>query len=243
MLLIAAALLVVLAGVGIGATSIGGVLVVPALTAVAGVPIASAVAASSLGFVMTGAWTFAKVRADVGATYAAHIPMFVAALVGAILGAYLVQQVPATWVRAWIGVLALASGIHAFATAGRADSGKRNWPQGIALIVIGAIVGVGSALSGTGGPVMLLPILLLYGIPTAPAIATALAIQLPIALSASATHMLAGTIDYRLGLGVGLAMIGGVWLGQRIARRFNAVTLRRAVAIVLIAIGLWYALA
>ena len=106
--------------------------------------------------------------------------------------------------------------------------------------MIGALVGIGSALSGTGGPVLLLPILLLYGLPAVAAVATALAIQLPIALAASATHVVAGTLDLGLGASVGVVLIAGAWIGHRLAARADAITLRHGVALVLVATGLWY---
>ena len=47
---------IALAGAAIGATSIGGVLVVPALSSLLGVPLPEAIAASSLAFLVTGAY-------------------------------------------------------------------------------------------------------------------------------------------------------------------------------------------
>ena len=48
-----AALLVVLAGLAVGATSIGGILLVPALTVAADVPVHAAIAASNFSFLFT----------------------------------------------------------------------------------------------------------------------------------------------------------------------------------------------
>ena len=50
-----AALLVVLAGLAVGPTSIGGILVAPTLTSVAGVAVHTAIAAANFSFLFTGA--------------------------------------------------------------------------------------------------------------------------------------------------------------------------------------------
>lgn len=247
----AAALVIVLAGAAIGATSIGGVLVVPALTSITDIAMPRAIAASSFGFLLTGLWAWrsawwgpggASARASPSITFKQQLGLNGAAFAGAIVGVVLLQFFPASWARLWIAALALGSGVYAFATAGRGGSAVRGLPGVPMLIAFGLVVGVGSSLSGTGGPVMLLPILLLIGIPVTPAIATALAVQLPIAVASSATHLLAGTLDVALGAVVGVALITGAWIGHRLAAHADPTTLRRAVALVLIFSGGWFAL-
>lgn len=243
-----ATLVIVIAGAAIGATSIGGVLVVPALTSVADVAMPRAVAASSFGFLMTGAWAWHNARDAAGPSdarstnkSAARRSLNIAAFVGAVLGVALLQYVPTSWARLWIAALAFGSGIYALISVGRVDAAPRALPAIPILIVLGVLVGIGSALSGTGGPVMLLPILLLTGMPLTPAITTALAVQLPIAMASSAAHLYAGTLDIGLGALVGVALITGAWLGHRMAARADPLVLRRAVALVLIATGIWFA--
>lgn len=248
----AATLVIVLAGAAIGATSIGGVLVVPALTSLTDIAMPRAIAASSFGFLLTGLWAWRNAmwgsRRSPGASstargWHAQLELNAAAFAGAIVGVLLLQQVPAGWARLWIAALALASGVYAFVSARRTSTAARALPATPILIGLGVFVGVGSALSGTGGPVMLLPILLLIGIPVTAAIATALAVQLPIAVASSLTHLYAGTLDLPLGAMVGAALIVGAWLGHHLAARADPLTLRRAVAVVLIFTGSWFALA
>ena len=69
------------------------------------------------------------------------------------------------------------------------------------------------------------------------AFATHLALAL---IQSSATNIVTGTLDLRLGLVVGLTLIVGAWGGHRLAMKVDAIALRRAVAGVLIATGLWY---
>ncbi len=241
-----AALLVLLAGAAIGATAIGGVLAVPALTGVAGLPVGTAIAASSFGFLLTGLFGW-RSRLPAGAATAAAAPLWplhLAALGGATAGVVLLPQVPAGWIRGWVALLTVGSGAQAFVAGLRParQQAERGWPRGIGLTLIGAAVGCGSALSGTGGPVLLLPVLMLLGLPTLPAIAAAQAIQLPIALAATAMHLAAGRLELRLAAGVGLLLLAGAWAGRRLARHADPLTLRRWTALALVASGLWYGL-
>jgi uncharacterized membrane protein YfcA len=240
-MLIAAAL-VLLAGAAIGATSIGGVLVVPALAGVAGLPVGEAIAASSFGFVLTGLLGWRERSSGQTGTFAKLWPLHAAALAGAAGGALLVHIVSPGAVRLWVALIALGSGLYALAASRSADLTPRPCPRGATLAAIGAAVGCGSALSGTGGPVLLLPVFLLLGVPTAIAVATAQAIQLPIALASSATHFAAGRLDVAMGLIVGVALIAGAWAGLRLARGASTLVLRRCTAIGLIATGLCFAL-
>jgi len=241
-----AAVLVWLAGAAIGATAIGGVLVVPALSGAAGMPVGAAIAASSFGFLLTGllGWR-ARPSAPADGAPPRLWPLHLAALAGAAAGALLVHHVPGGWVRGWVALLALGSGLQALLAGRRGAAGgaARPWPAAAGLVGLGLAVGCGSALSGTGGPVLLLPLLLLLGLPTVPSVAVAQAVQLPIALAASAAHLAAGRLDMRLALGVGLALLVGAWCGRRLAARADPPTLRRATALALIATGLWYGLA
>lgn len=244
--LIAAAALVLLAGLAIGATSIGGVLVVPALTLVAGMPLPQAIAATSLGFLIVGGWTLRLLWAQRQALPPGLPVLLVAALAGAVLGAWLVPQVPAAWVRGWVGALALGSGVYGWVTAGRNADGRGRWPGAGTNAGLGLLVGAGSALSGTGGPVLLMPLLLLAGLPAAPSVRAALAVQVPIALASTATHGALGTLagpPLAVGVALGLLLTVGAGTGAALARRASPGGLRRGTAVVLVLTGTWFLLA
>lgn len=243
-LLVLAGLLVLVAGAAIGATAIGGVLVVPALAGVAGVPVGSAIAAASAGFLLTGLFGWRAQRAaGLGDAARRWWPLHAAALCGAAAGALAVHAVSPGAVRLWVAALAAGSGLYTLATLRRLAAAGRDGLPPPALALVGALVGAGSALSGTGGPVLLLPVLLLLGLPTVASVAAAQVVQLPIALAATATHAAAGRLDLRLGLVVGLALLAGAWAGQRLARRADPLRLRAATALALVATGLVYAFA
>ncbi|NOV24254.1 sulfite exporter TauE/SafE family protein [Cupriavidus necator] len=233
-----AEVLIAVAGVAIGATSIGGVLVVPVLSGVAGVPLAQAVAASSLAFLPAGLLGWRLSRGHGGATpWALHA----AALPGAGCGALLVHVVPAAGAQLWLAGLAAASGLYGLASVATTQ-GERPLPGTATLAVLGFAVGIGSALSGTGGPVLLLPLLLLLRTATGPALAAALAVQLPVALAATAAHWLSGDLPLALGLRTGALVTGGALLGSFLAPRLPARALRAGASLGLLAVAGWYAI-
>ncbi len=235
-------LLVVVAGLAIGATSIGGVLVVPALTTFTGVALPTAIAASSLAFLATGLWGLVSSRRSGQRHADRDVVLLVAALAGAVAGASMTTLLPGSWVRAWIGALALASGVHGLWRLRHPSAGAepRAWPTPVAQAGIGLVVGMGSAMSGTGGPVMLLPWLLLTGRPLERSIAAGLMLQVPIALAASAANAFAGRIDWGLSATVALLMILGLVAGRPLARRLSPGPLLAAASLMLVATGLWF---
>ncbi|SPA03077.1 conserved membrane protein of unknown function (plasmid) [Cupriavidus taiwanensis] len=242
--------LIVMAGVAIGATSIGGVLVVPVLSGVAGVPLADAVAASSLAFLPAGLLGWCVSRGDGGCDRNAsvsgngrHTPwaLHVAALPGAVCGALLLPAVSVVGAEFGLAAVAAGSGLYGLVSLAAAQ-GERPLPGAATLTLLGFMVGAGSALSGTGGPVLLLPLLLLMRIATGPSLAAALAVQLPIALAASAAHWLAGNLPVGLGLYTGALVTAGALVGRFLARQMPARTMRASAALCLLAVAGWYAI-
>ena len=233
-MLILAALGVLLAGLAIGATSIGGVLVVPVLGTLAQVEPGRAVAAASLGFAFTGAaaWWLGPRPAGGGS-----LALDGCALAGAALGALTLAWLPAGGVRLTVGLIALGSGLYAL--FGRERQRATPLPA-FALVALGLGVGCLSAWSGTGGPVVLLPLLALLGVSAAVGVDAAQRVQLPVALAATAVNFAAGRLDILLGLGIGVLVLTGWAAGRWLARRLPVQRLRQVVALALIATGLAY---
>lgn len=233
-MLMLAALGVLLAGLAIGATSIGGVLVVPVLGTLAQVDPGRAVAAASLGFAFTGAaaWWLGPRPAGGGS-----LALDGFALAGAALGALTLAWLPAGGVRLTVGLIALGSGLYAL--FGREGSRAHRLPA-LALVLLGLVVGCLSAWSGTGGPVVLLPLLALLGVPAALGVDAAQRVQLPVALAATAVNLAAGRLDIALGLGIGVLVLAGWFAGRWVAQLLPVPRLRQAVALALIATGLAY---
>jgi uncharacterized membrane protein YfcA len=164
----------------------------------------------------------------------------IAAGCGAALGAATLDRLPDTGVRLFVAALALASGLHALASR-RVDGGRM--PGSALLAVLGLFVGYGSAISGTGGPVMLIPILLALHTPVTVAIALGVAAGMPITVAATAVYAAAGRIDLPLALTLAALLIAGTWMGARLAARLSGRALTDAVAWTLVGVGAWFAYA
>ena len=236
-MLITVAIVSLIAGLLIGLTGIGGVLLVPVLTQVAGIALDRAIAASVFGFIIAGAYAaFVHLRR---ARLQARpvIVLCAASAAGAMAGAASLDWLPPGAVRLFIALLCLASGLNALS---RRPGKTGAAPPPALLGILGAIVGYASAISGTGGPVTLIPLLLFLRTPVAAAIALALAAQLPISIAGAAVYAWQGRIDLELGAALGALLVIGTYAGARLSARLAGRGLTVAVALVLVAVGLWY---
>ena len=226
------------AGLLVGAVGIGGVILVPALVYFGGVPIHAAVAGAMMSYILTGlVGTFLYARARsirwdmVGSLWAGAMP-------AALAGAFAASVASAALLEILIGLLTASSGLHALASRPEEDGAlpARLISNG-ALALIGSLTGFASAMSGTGGPLVLVPILMWMELPVLTAVGLSQVIQLPIAVLATAGNFSYGALDLTLGglLAVGVAI--GAWAGATIAHAVPRAVLHRMVSMVLVVVG------
>ena len=224
-------------GLLIGCVGIGGVLMTPALVYVGG-----------LGFHLAAAtsmWAFLFAGAAGTSIYSRHgsIDWRLAAWLGAgvvpaaFAGAGANAALPEDVLMALLATLMVITGVDALL---RAPVGEQEAPRfgATTLLAVGALVGFGSALTGTGGAVLLVPILLLLGAPALASVGAAQAVALPVVVFSTAGYVFYGSVDFVLGTAVGLVAAGGVVFGARIAHAAPAAALRRVVATALLCAGL-----
>ena len=229
---------VLLAGWLIGATGIGGVL--PVLSQLQGIALPQAIAAASLAFALPGLAAFWRLRSSGNPVPRGTGALLLASLPGAAAGALLVHRVAVGSLMVGLAVLALVSGLWGLRRA--PVEAQQRGPLGLgAMGTLGVAVGLGSALTGTGGPVLLVPLLMLAGQPLRTTVPAAQAIQLPVALCAATSHAVIGALDLRLALLLGAVLLLGSLAGQWAAPRTPAATLHRLVCVLLICTGAWFA--
>jgi uncharacterized membrane protein YfcA len=102
-------------------------------------------------------------------------------------------------------------------------------------------VGVAGGLVGIGGGALLVPLLVLaFGFDQHRAQGTSLiALVLPTGLLAFLNYARAGEVNWTIGLLIMPGVFFGAMAGTRLAQRLSTQGLRRAVAVVAFAIGLW----
>ena len=112
------------------------------------------------------------------------------------------------------------------------------WRGRAARLVIGCFTGFASALTGTSGPVVLLPILFIFGWQVHDAAGSAQMIQFPIAVAATiATQVLSSEtppVDYALGGCIAAGIVPGAFAGAAVAFSLPAKTLKLVISIVLV---------
>ncbi len=224
-------------GALIGGVGIGGLLLAPMLVAVVGLGVREAIAISMASFMATGLaalWLFARDHAPTANRRA----LVIATMPGALAGALALWVVPermavavlAAFLAVTGGRLLIPRRIHRAATQPASRSAD---------IGLGAATGFLSALTGTGGPMVLVPLLTWRGSPLLAAIALGQIVQLPIAGVATLGNYASGGVDFAAAAAIGLVLVPGVVVGRRTMEMVPVEAVTRLVALVLIAAGAW----
>ena len=223
-------------GLLIGCVGIGGVLMTPALVYVGGLGFHLAAATSMWAFLFAGAagTLIYSRRRSVDWRMAAWLGAGVVPT--AFAGAWANVAVPEGVLMVLLAALLVVTGADALLRGPVVEQARR---LGVpTLLAVGAFVGFGSALTGTGGAVLLLPILLLLRTPVLAAVGAGMVVSMPIAVFSTAGYVLYGSVDFILGTALGLVAVGGVVVSAQIAHVAKAATLRRVVAWALLSTGL-----
>ncbi|MBX2868825.1 MAG: sulfite exporter TauE/SafE family protein [Acidiferrobacterales bacterium] len=231
-------LIVLFVGLLIGGVGIGGVLLVPALKFLGQIPLHTAIPACMVGYIATGligALVFGK-HGSINWRMAKVVCF--GALPGAFLGAWVLQYFSASVLEAGIAALLIFSGLNALVERKKESETVSEVPGGF-LLLAGVVTGAGSALTGTGGPLMLIPILIWRRVSLLTAIGLAQVIQIPISLTATFGNFLAGDVNFKLGLILGAVLAIGSFAGARIVHVLPIAPLKKAVAILMLLVGMF----
>lgn len=218
-----------------GCTGVGGVFLVPGLVWGMGIGVHDAIAAVMFAFIASGGvglWTFARrksIRWDMAAW------LFATATPFAFVGAWTVDQISAKVLQVVLCFLTLSSGLYSLLRPVTLQSGRQITPWHLG--PIGATTGFLSALTGTGGAVVLMPILLSMRVAPLTAIGLSTAVQFPIAITATLGNILIGNLDFRMGLIMLVTFAPGMRMGAVAAHVLPQEILRRLVTVTLLAVG------
>jgi uncharacterized membrane protein YfcA len=226
----------ILIGGLIGSVGIGGVLLVPFLTTVIGMNVRESIAIAMASYIATGLVAIVQSRAtgDWG-QIRRYEALILATLPGAFLGGLAIAVIPDRIALFILAVFLVATGasslLRRWLPARKSSGAEPGWPLGL-------FAGFASALSGTGGPAVLMPILIWRGVPLLLAILLGQVVQLPIALAATAGNVASGPFNLWIAVLVAVGMAPGVVGGRWGATRLPVVLLGRIVEILLVATGL-----
>jgi uncharacterized protein len=232
-LMLVSALLV---GLLAGCVGIGGVLLPPALVYLGGLDLHLATATSMWAFLFSAAGgTFAYLRRR-------NMDWRMVAWLGAgivptaFVGAWVNVALPESMLMAVLALFLVVTGTVSLLWSPVAEHVRHF--EAPTLLAVGAFVGFGSALTGTGGPILLVPILLILRTPVRMAVGAGMAISLAVTISSTVGYVYYGSVDFVLGTALGLVAVVGVVAGAHIAHAARVGTLQRVVAAVILCTGL-----
>jgi uncharacterized membrane protein YfcA len=237
-LLLASCLVV---GIFIGAVGVGGVLLIPALMTFSNLTVHQAAATALFSFLFTGVlgtWLFMR-RGSI--EWRTSAPVCVGAFAFSCIGAAAGIIVPAAMLTWIVAAVILGAGLNILRgrSAPQIDGGQRH-PGAKALFGVGALSGFGAGISGAGGPLFSVPLMLGLHFDPLVAVGTGQVVQIAAALSGSLGNWSYGTIQYALAAPVTVAELIGVVAGVRLAHVAGAKRLRYGAAVlcILSAVGM-----
>jgi uncharacterized membrane protein YfcA len=229
-------LLGITSGLMIGCIGIGGVILVPALVFLAGIPIQISIPAAMAAFILSGLVATTVFAHNKSIRWGMAGWLCLGATPTAFAGAWAVSVVNPRLLEACLGLLTFLSGFNAMRSQNAAEAPEHTVPN-TSLLVVGAVTGFLSSISGTGGPLVLVPIVISMSVPVLVAVGLSQVIQLPVAIAATFGNALYGQIDLELGGVLAASLTVGSWYGAKLAHVVPRATLRRVVSVVLVVVG------
>ncbi|WP_181336003.1 TSUP family transporter [Hyphomicrobium methylovorum] len=225
------------AGFLIGSVGIGGVIVVPALTYLMSIEIQMAIAAALMGFILTGIVGTIQYSRQGSIQWNSARVLVASAVPAALLGSLAVQAVSPLVLKCLIGALAALSGLQTIFGKAYGDHPSGAPLSSGRLATAGAFTSFLSTASGTGGPLLFVPLLMWQQQPLLGAIGLSQVIQLPISIVATLSNLAMGTINLYLGGALAIALAIGCWFGAHLAHQVPATTLKIGVSVLLVLVG------
>ena len=223
-------------GLLIGCIGIGGVLLVPCLS-LAGIDVHAAIGASLLTYIFSGVIGVALYARHGSIDWRSATWLSAGAAPGAFLGSMIAAHTRESILLALVGATVAFAGWRILRRHPDGAEHRARLPGPLLLVVISVAVGIASAITGTGGPVLLVPLLMWLRIPVLTSVGLSQAIQIPIALMATAGNAWNESLDWSLGALLSIGVTLGAAIGARVAHAVPAVFLTRSVAVALVLVG------
>ncbi|MEG6507081.1 sulfite exporter TauE/SafE family protein [Nitratidesulfovibrio sp. 1201_IL3209] len=227
-------------GTLIGTVGVGGILLIPALSAFAGLSTHTAMATALFSFIFTGVigtWLYHR-RGSID--WRITIPVCMGGALFGYIGALCNSMFDARTLNILLAGVIIFAGVYAL----KPYSGDRTFAfdasskrHQFLLIGIGGAVGFGSGLTGVGGPVLSVPLMVIIGFSPLTAIATSQVIQITAAISGTIGNLAYGSIDFSVASWVTVVELVGVMIGVNIAHAAKAQHLKTFVSGICIFVG------
>lgn len=242
-LIVVAANLVV--GALVGLTGVAGFLLPIVYTGPLSMGVTEGLALSFAAFIVSGALGAVNYNKAGNLDIPFGLRLSAGSLVGAILGVKLNLIIPESTVKIILYVVVLLSGVSILLRKDKADGGEKKQyvisEHLIPTLLLGFVTGAICSLSGAGGPVLVMPLLVVLGIGIRTAVGVALFNSVFIGIPACIGYML--QCSFKEILPVMLAALVfhgiGVSFGSRNAVKINQVLLKKGIAVFSILVAIW----
>jgi uncharacterized protein len=232
------ALIAVAVGFFIGAVGVGGILLIPFLTLLGGLPIHQATATALFSFLFAGLLGAVLFQRRGTMDWRLTFPMCAGAVVFSYVGAVANSMVEARLLTSIIGALVLLAGVYLLLPARQRAADHRDGSHRVLLMLVGAVAGFGSGLSGAGGPLFSVPMMLLLGFAPLGTIGASQVLQVVAATFGTLGNLQFGSIDFATAGWITLCELAGIGIGVRLAHAVAVPTLRRIAGALCVAAGL-----
>lgn len=234
-------ILSVLVGLIIGASGVGGVLLIPLLTYLGGLSIHQAMATALFSFFFTGVIATVTYQRYGSIDWKITIPVCVGSMVTSYAGAYVNAFVDARALYVILGIIIVSSSAYSMRPPRQSNIADSLEPRGrfYTLLAVGLVVGFLCGLTGIGGGLVSLPIMLILGFHPLASIATGQVLQSIVAVFGSISNISNGFVDFQIVWWVTGLEIVGVFLGVRIAHVVPVMKLKKSVSLLCLAIGVY----
>ncbi len=242
-LIVMAANLVV--GAFVGLTGVAGFLLPIVYTGSLAMGVTEGLALSFAAFIVSGALGSVNYKKAGNLDIPFGIRLSLGSLLGAALGVKLNLIIPESMVKILLYVVVLLSGVSILLRKDKkGEEGNKGYVISehlAATLVLGFVTGVICALSGAGGPVLVMPLLVVLGISIRTAVGVALFNSVFIGIPACIGYMMQCDIRSLLPvMAAALVFHGvGVFFGSRNAVRINQNLLKKGIAVFSILISIW----
>ena len=226
-------------GTLIGTVGVGGILLIPALGAFAGLPTHMSMGTALFSFIFTGilgTWLYQR-RGSID--WEVTVPLCLGALLFGYMGSLANASAPVRLLNLILAAVIIFAGVYALKphkpSVPAAQLSRTS--QRARLLAIGAAVGFGSGLTGVGGPVLSVPIMVAFGFHPLTSIAASQVVQITAAFSGSIGNFRHGFIDFSVAWWVTLIELAGVAIGVTLAHSASGSLLKKVVSAVCIVVG------
>ena len=237
------AVLAVTVGTLAGATGIGGFLLIPALMIVGGMQTHHAMATVLSSFFVLGIFATWSYQRHGSIDWKITVPVLAGSFISSYAGAYAGAFATARQLDILLASIIIVSSSYALSPKGQLNLAGRLSPRGNTVLLsgIGVFVGFLCGMTGAGGGILSVPVMLLCGYPVLATIGCSQVLQSVVSLSGSVSNFANGFIDFSIAWWITLCQLTGVMIGVRIAHTLPLDKLKKGVTWFCLATGIFIA--